>query len=531
MTAVEVLVTEIEQACAAFEEDRAAGAARNLAEEVRRGRMAFPADLALRALKPLRRKRYFGLALRLGDAILESGQRDPLVQLVYAQSLIDSGRVAAAIPFLETLIAGTTPRSHPGNEARGLLGRAYKQLYVNGGGDPALRTDYLLRAFNAYYDVYRDNRTMTWHGINAAAVLQRAAHDELRFPKIEPFEREIHDALSGATDVWGLATLAEAALAIRNYGDAQRWYGEFAKHEDADAFEIGSALRQLEEVWELREDTSPGREILPLLRAKLLQAPGGEVQISAAQAQRDRSGPAVEDLQAIFGSESALAVSWYRKGLERCLSVCRIETINGQPHGTGFVVDGGEFHPALEGERVILTNHHVVSRPPHTLAIRDDQSQVVFTALEDPQEREKTYDAEMLWTSPELDATLLRIEPAAPPALEKYPIAPECPKRMSGRTTRVYVIGHPMGAPLAISLYDNDLLDSDDTRLHYLAPTLKGNSGSPVFNDQWQLVGLHHAGSATMSRLGNQPGTYKANEALWIRAVMNAAKSANIRRR
>lgn len=530
---MEDLVAQIAAACEAFEEDRAGGAAGKLAEQIRGGGSTFPADLALRALKPLRRKRYFGIALRLGEAIFESGQRDPLVQLVYAQALIDSGRVAAAIPFLETLIAGTTPRSHPGNEARGLLGRAYKQLYVNGGGDPALRADYLLRAFNAYYDVYRDNRTTTWHGINAAAVLQRAANDGLRFPKIEPFEREIHDALSGAKDVWGLATLAEASLAIRNYGDAQRWYGEFAKHADADAFEIGSALRQLEEVWGLREDASPGREILPLLRAKLLQAPGGEVQISAAQAQRDLSGPATEDLQAIFGPESAYAVSWYRNGLDRCLAVCRIETINGQPHGTGFVVDGGEFNDALEGERVVLTNHHVVSRPPHTLAIRDDQAQAVFTALEDPGEREKVYDVEMLWTHPGLDATLLRIEPQAPALLKRYPIAgpDDCPKRVAGRTTRVYVIGHPMGAPLAISLYDNDLLDSDDTRLHYLAPTLKGNSGSPVFNDQWQLVGLHHAGSATMSRLGNQPGTYKANEALWIRAVIDAAKTAKIKRR
>ena len=33
---------------------------------------------------------------------------------------------------------------------------------------------------------------------------------------------------------------------------------------------------------------------------------------------------------------------------------------------------------------------------------------------------------------------------------------------------------------------------ADATRLIYETDTLPGSSGSPVFNDQWQLVGLHH---------------------------------------
>src|SRR5215212_783093 len=130
MTAEE-LVSIIEAACNAFEEDRASAAVRDLARKIREDGLTISSTLAQKALKPLRRKRYFAAALLLGEAIFESGQREPLVQLVYAQALIDSGRIAAVIPFLEALIAGATPRSHAGNEARGLLGRAYKQLYVN----------------------------------------------------------------------------------------------------------------------------------------------------------------------------------------------------------------------------------------------------------------------------------------------------------------------------------------------------------------------------------------------------------------
>jgi endonuclease G len=32
------------------------------------------------------------------------------------------------------------------------------------------------------------------------------------------------------------------------------------------------------------------------------------------------------------------------------------------------------------------------------------------------------------------------------------------------------------------------------TRLHYRAATEGGGSGGPVFNNEWKLIGLHHAG-------------------------------------
>jgi hypothetical protein len=32
-----------------------------------------------------------------------------------------------------------------------------------------------------------------------------------------------------------------------------------------------------------------------------------------------------------------------------------------------------------------------------------------------------------------------------------------------------------------------------DTFIHYAAETEAGSAGAPVLNDQWQLVGLHHA--------------------------------------
>lgn len=56
------------------------------------------------------------------------------------------------------------------------------------------------------------------------------------------------------------------------------------------------------------------------------------------------------------------------------------------------------------------------------------------------------------------------------------------------------IVGHPSGRLKEISIRDNRLDLQLDEFLHYSTDTEPGNSGSPVFNDQWEVVALHHAG-------------------------------------
>lgn len=99
----------------------------------------------------------------------------------------------------------------------------------------------------------------------------------------------------------------------------------------------------------------------------------------------------------------------------------------------------------------------------------------------------------------------------------------------------VYVIGHTGGGGLEFSFQDNELLDHEGPRdnrfdatpcrLHYRAPTEKGNSGSPVFNAaDWKVIALHHAGG-TLSRLNGKPDTYPANEGIAVLSIISAMRA------
>lgn len=100
--------------------------------------------------------------------------------------------------------------------------------------------------------------------------------------------------------------------------------------------------------------------------------------------------------------------------------------------------------------------------------------------------------------------------------------------------SRVYVIGHPAARDLHLALEDNDLQDTDGTLMHYRSHTLGGNSGSPLFDERWRLIGVHHAGAAIrIDADGNEiPGTglmsisgdgrLSANEGFSLAAIQRA---------
>jgi endonuclease I/V8-like Glu-specific endopeptidase len=66
----------------------------------------------------------------------------------------------------------------------------------------------------------------------------------------------------------------------------------------------------------------------------------------------------------------------------------------------------------------------------------------------------------------------------------------------------VSIIQHPGGEPKQVALRENQLVDVLPEFLHYQTDTAVGSSGSPVFNDQWEVVAVHHSGVPKRDRQG-----------------------------
>ena len=70
------------------------------------------------------------------------------------------------------------------------------------------------------------------------------------------------------------------------------------------------------------------------------------------------------------------------------------------------------------------------------------------------------------------------------------------------------IVQHPGGQPKQLAIRENELLPFDDADnfLTYQSDTFRGSSGSPVFNDLWDVVALHHAGKPQKDAEGHYIG-------------------------
>lgn len=68
---------------------------------------------------------------------------------------------------------------------------------------------------------------------------------------------------------------------------------------------------------------------------------------------------------------------------------------------------------------------------------------------------------------------------------------------------KLNIIHHPKGDYKQLSIRENTFTQIQPTTIWYESDTSQGSSGSPVFNDQWQLVALHHMGVPKKDTDGN----------------------------
>ncbi len=261
-------------------------------------------------------------------------------------------------------------------------------------------------------------------------------------------------------------------------------------------------------------------------RLQRLGLPEETVRSLAEEAERGQSGfesfsVSVEPLglERIIGRNMLMEISYLEAGQAASRSVGRvlIRDARNRPlgFGTGFLV----------APRLLLTNNHVLSSPEIAGA-----SQVEFNYQRglDGRLGQTTIfnlDKESFFvTSPvkELDFTLVAVAETSEDghpldgfgyrpliAVEDEVLAGEC----------VTIIQHPEGHPKQVALRKNEVLklpEVGDQFLHYQTDTNPGSSGSPVFNDGWEVVALHHSGKPAVDAQGN----YLADDgSLWKREM------------
>jgi len=204
---------------------------------------------------------------------------------------------------------------------------------------------------------------------------------------------------------------------------------------------------------------------------------------------RDES---LEDIfrERIIKKNDLKQVNYLDKALQASRSVGRILTKNGNQtsFGTGFMVS----------PRLMMTNHHVL--PNFGAATR---SEIQFNYREiSPGTNTRPVvfklDPDAFFVNDKhLDYALVAIvgvneEQQRVEERGWIHLIEESGKAIVGE--RVNIIQHPEGEPLQLCLHDNFIVDKDDDFLIYESDTKRGSSGSPVFNDQWQLAALHHTG-------------------------------------
>ena len=500
-------------------------------------------EAAHRVLPTLRRDRDFAALLILTDALRRHDADDDDAALHQAFALVQTGEYTSAQKRLERLVGRLPPKSEAFAEATALLGRTWQEQFA---AAPSKRSPSARKALRASIDAFKrgyqvDRARHLQHGVRLVAMASAGRRHGLAtgMANEQTIARTILEQLEEIPESlrspWHSAASAELQLALGDKAGFVRDSVAFMRHPQRDAESANDFLRALTTVWELDAGIG-GDPVVALLQAQALGTKGGNVQVSyttstskmlsTSRATASSSASQTVPLEALFRDSGGRSIVWFKTAMARAASVGTILDASEQRIASCFAVHARSLGLPLD-ELVVLTAAHVIASRGES-RIRPRNGAVAFEVGG----KAMTFAvADELWSSPPeaLDATVLRLR-KQPPGIEGLPLSPRLPSLNTPQ--RVYLIGHAEGGQLSFSLQDNELLDYDAVvsvrssriRVHYRASTAPGTSGSPVFDDDWQVIALHHAQDRALPRLNGKPGTYAACEGIWIQSIVAEVK-------
>jgi len=213
----------------------------------------------------------------------------------------------------------------------------------------------------------------------------------------------------------------------------------------------------------------------------------------------------------IIGSSDLLDINYLELAIAMGRSVARIEI--GNAHATGFLVGPG----------LLMTNHHVLENEAdasRALAQFDYQDNASGELL--VRQDYHLLPNQFFLTDPTLDFTIVSVADKSlrNRELNTYPwvkLIADLGKTEKGED--VNIIQHPRGGLKQIAFRRNEVIEIPDGQkdfLYYTTDTEPGSSGSPCFNDQWELIALHHSG---VPKVNGQKQILRVDNQVWRKGI------------
>jgi endonuclease G, mitochondrial len=234
-------------------------------------------------------------------------------------------------------------------------------------------------------------------------------------------------------------------------------------------------------------------------------------------------GVSARDLERLIGRNDMLRINYLARGLMAARTVYRIYVAEpfgaGGDWGTGFLVS----------PRLLLTNHHVIATSDQALgAIAEFDYEADVNGLLRQGKRFRCTPELGFVTSPadELDFTIIALAEASEDGttpLSAYGFLRLDPTLHKVEETEfVTIIQHPNGDEKYVAIRENEVIkigDRGDAHLNqmlwYASDTAPGSSGAPVFNDNWQVVAVHHRGVPDLGQ-GENRGKWHLVSGEWV---------------
>lgn len=152
---------------------------------------------------------------------------------------------------------------------------------------------------------------------------------------------------------------------------------------------------------------------------------------------------------------------------------------------------------------ILITNHHVIEARdikyespanPEDFRLQAENLTVWFDFFSESGSYLTCQNAELLASNKQLDYAIVKLKESEK-ILDRQPLCLVEKRPDLERGYRLNIVQHPRGGSLTYAIRNNFYVGTGANQdfLRYLTDTEGGSSGSPVLNDYWKVIGLHHA--------------------------------------